>query len=78
MCCRTTPVSDLESHTNQQLDLLLILHHRSFTHRRSITSHDTLLLPPTTHANNPITCLRIPSIILTLNLSITLMYTFLS
>ena len=72
------PVSDLGSRTNPQLDLPLILRHRSITHRRSTTSHDTHLLPPTTHANNPITCLRIPSIILTLNLSITLMYTFLS
>ena len=77
--CRTTPVSDLGSHMSQQLNLLLILRHRSTTHQRSTTSLDTPLLPLTTHASNPITYLRIPSLILILNLSITLMNnTFLS
>ena len=74
MCCRTTPVSDLESHMNQQLDLLLILRHRSITLRRSTMSHATPLLPPTTHVSNHIiTCLPIPPLILLLilNLSIT-------
>ena len=74
MCCRTTPVSGLESHTNQHLDLLHILHHRSITLRRSTTSHDIPLLPPTTHASNHIiTCLPILPLILILNLSTTLM-----
>ena len=76
MCCRTTPVSDLESHTNQQLDLLLILRQRRITLRRSTMSHDIHLLPPTTHASNPIIiCLHIPPLILILNMSIILMNT---
>ena len=67
---------------NQQLDLLLILRHRSITLRRSTMSHDTPLLPPMTHVSNPIiTCLRIPFLILLiLNLSTTTLMntTFLS